>query len=203
MTQWWLKLMKRYISKSRKLPSKLKPPTHVWTCMWLIGQLLNGRIQYLRQWSIGIPNQKVRDLKHLLGDYVNTEKGMTLLQEQKKLMLYQGALYHCHTLAGELGEVMWFVVPMAHWAAAMNGCHRDAKHQGQQWILYLLQAWFWWPSMATQMHRVISNSKWCIQHEGTHVKAPMHPIIATAPFEAATHRLYKHWDDYGAGSTTL
>ena len=61
-----------------------------------------------------IPNQKVQDLKHLLGDDVNTVEGMAILQEWKKLMLYQGALYHCHTSAGKLGEVMWFVVPTAH-----------------------------------------------------------------------------------------
>ena len=63
-------------------------------------------------------------------DDANTEEGMAILQEHKKLMLYQGALYHCYTLAGDLGEVMWFVVSMAHWVAAINGCHRDAGHQG-------------------------------------------------------------------------
>ena len=38
-------------------------------------------------------------------------------------MLYQGALYHYHTLASELEEVLWFVVPSAHQDATMNGCH--------------------------------------------------------------------------------
>ena len=32
----------------------------------------------------------------------------------KKLMLYQGALYHGYTPASELEEVMQFVVPPAH-----------------------------------------------------------------------------------------
>ena len=27
---------------------------------------------------------------------------------------------------------MWFVVPMAHQVTAVNGCYRDARHQGQQ-----------------------------------------------------------------------
>ena len=69
--------------------------------------------------------------------------------ERKKLTLYQGALYHCHTLADKLEEVLQFVVPTAHWVAAMNGCHWDAGRQGQQQILYLLQDCFWPPSMAT------------------------------------------------------
>ena len=38
-------------------------------------------------------------------------------------MLHQGALYHCHTPAGELEKVLQFVVPKAHQVAAMNGCH--------------------------------------------------------------------------------
>ena len=59
------------------------------------------------------------------------EEGMAILLEWKKFMLHQGALYHCHTLVGELEEAMQFVVPMAHRVAAMNRCHRDVGHQGQ------------------------------------------------------------------------
>ena len=98
-------------------------------------------------------------------------------------MLYQGALCHCHTLAGELGKIIQFVVPMAQQVAAMNRCHRDAGHQGQQHTLYLLKDQFWWPDIAMQMQKVISNCKQCIQHEGTCAKAPMLPIIATTPLE--------------------
>ena len=61
-----------------------------------------------------ISNWKVQDLKHLLGDEPNTEERKAILQEQKKLTLYQGALYHCHTPTAKLEEVLWFVVPMAH-----------------------------------------------------------------------------------------
>ena len=95
-------------------------------------------------------------------------------------MLYQGALCHHHTPAGELEEVLWFV---AHQVAAMNRCHQDAGHQGQQQTLYLLQDCFWWPSMATEMQKVISNCKQCIQHKGTQAKMPMQPIIPSAPLE--------------------
>ena len=56
-----------------------------------------------------IPNQKVQDLQPLLKDDAHIEEGMTILQELKKLMLYQGALCHHHTLADKLGEVMWLL----------------------------------------------------------------------------------------------
>ena len=78
-----------------------------------------------------ISGQKVQDLKHLLGGDADPEEGKTILWEHKKLMLYQGALYHCHTPAGKLEEVLWLMVPKAHRVAAMNGCHHNAGHQGQ------------------------------------------------------------------------
>ena len=98
-------------------------------------------------------------------------------------MFYQGALYHHHLPAGELEEVLWFMVSKGHWVVGMNGCHHDAGHQGQQWTLCLLNDQFWWPSMATQMQRVISSCKRCIQHEGIHVRAPIWLIIVTTPLE--------------------
>ena len=45
------------------------------------------------------------NMTHLLGDDMNTEEGVAVLREQKKLMLYQGALYYHHTPAGELEAV--------------------------------------------------------------------------------------------------
>ena len=49
-----------------------------------------------------------------MGDNTNIEEEKTILQEWKKLMLYQRALYHCHTPTGKLEEVLQFVVPTAH-----------------------------------------------------------------------------------------
>ena len=59
------------------------------------------------------------------------EEGMAILRKWKKFTLHQGALYHSHILTRELEEAMQFIVPMAHRVAAINGCHRDAQHQGQ------------------------------------------------------------------------
>ena len=49
-----------------------------------------------------ISSQKVQDL--LEGD-ANTEESKIILQEQKKLKIYQGTLYHCHTPVGKLDKV--------------------------------------------------------------------------------------------------
>ena len=130
-----------------------------------------------------ISGQKVQDLKHLLGSNIDKEEGKTILQEMKKLTLYQGALHHCPTPGGELEEVLWFMVPKAHWVALKKGCHQDAGHQDQTQTLYLLHDCFWWPGMASQMQKAVLNCEQCIHHEGTHDKAPMQPISFTAPLE--------------------
>ena len=123
---------------------------------WVAAQWEDWVLKAVINW---IPNWKVQDLKYLMGDDMNTEEGMVFLWEWKKLMLYQGALYYCPTPAGKLEEVLQFVVPTAHQVVTMNGCHWDAGHHGQQWMLFLLQDQFWWPSMAMQMHKVISSCK--------------------------------------------
>ena len=132
------------------------------------------------EWTSG---WKVQDLKHMLGDNANTEEVKAILWGWKKLTLYQRALYHQHTPAGELEEALQFVVPMAHWVTAMNGCYCDAGHQGQQLTLCLLHDHLWWPGIAAQMQKAISNCKGCIQHEGSHAKAPVQPFIVTASLE--------------------
>ena len=70
---------------------------------WVTSQQEDPILKTMIEW---ISNQKVQDLKHLLGDDANTEERKTILQEWKKLTLYQGALYHCHTPTDEVEEVL-------------------------------------------------------------------------------------------------
>ena len=65
----------------------------------------------------------------------------------------------------------------------MNGCHRDAEHQGPDHTLSLLQEHFRWPGMAKQMRQVIKACRCCLQYEGGTPKAPLCPIVATAPLD--------------------
>ena len=70
-----------------------------------------------------------------------------------------------------------------HQTAALNGCHRDTGHQGRDCTISLLQECFWWPGMAKQMTQVIKACKCCLQYEGGTPKAPLCPIVATAPLD--------------------
>ena len=78
---------------------------------------------------------------------------------------------------------MFFMVPRAHQVITLNGCHWDMGHQGHDHTLSLLQEHFWWPGMASQMQQAIRNCTHCLQHEGSLPRAPLHPIVATAPLD--------------------
>ena len=94
-------------------------------------------------------------------------------------MIHQGALYLCSMAKGETEDLLLFVVPKAHCVAALNGCHRDACHQGHDGTLSLLQECFWWLGMINQMQQSIKSCMHCLQHEGDLPKAPLHLIVAT------------------------
>ena len=126
---------------------------------------------------------KVQDLKHLLGDHATMEEGIAILRNGRNSCSTKVPCITANTLAIELEEAMQFIVPMAHREVAMNECHRDTVHQGQQWTLSLLQDQFWWPRMAKWMQRAISSTERCIQHEGAWAKASLQTILITSPLE--------------------
>ena len=74
------------------------------------------------------------------------------------------------------------MVPKAIRVTALNGCHRDADHQGHDHTLSMLQEHFWWPGM-NQMQQSIKSWVHCLQDEGDLPKVPLHPIVATAPLD--------------------
>ena len=84
---------------------------------------------------------------------------------------------------GKSEDLLLFIVPKAHWVTAWNRCHRDAGHQGHDQTLSLLQEYFWWLGMTSQMWQSMRTSVYCLQHEGSLAKAPMHPIMATGPLD--------------------
>ena len=126
--------------------------------------VLNVVLDWLEAW-------KNMDLKTLLGEHAFSMDGQ---------LIHQKALYLCTTPKGESEDLILFMVPKVHWVATLNGCHWDAGHQGHDHTLSLLQEYFWWPGMASQMWQSIRNCTCCLQHEGSLPKAPLHPIVATA-----------------------
>ena len=123
------------------------------------------------------------DLKALLAEYASSEEGRLILHNWQNFMVHQGALYLHSTPKGETKDLLLFVAPKAHWVATLNGCHLDVGHQGCDCILSLLWEHFWWPGMTNQMQQSIKSCVHCLQHEGDLFKAPLHPIVVTAPMD--------------------
>ena len=84
---------------------------------------------------------------------------------------------------GENEDLLLFIVPKAHQTAMLNECHQDAGHQGHDQTLSLLQECFWWPGMTNQMRQTIKACTCCLQYEGGLPKAPLCPIVTTAPLD--------------------
>ena len=123
------------------------------------------------------------DLKTLLAEHASSVDSWLVWRNCQNFVIHQNALYLCMTPKGESEDLMLFMVPEAHWVATLKGCHRDVGHQGHDCTLSLLQECFWWPGMASQMWQAIRNCTYCLQHEGSLPKAPLHHNVATAPLD--------------------
>ena len=84
---------------------------------------------------------------------------------------------------GKTEDLLLFIIPKAHHVTTLNGCHRDAGHQGHDCTLSLLWEHFWWLGMTNQIQQSIKSCVHCLQHEGNLAKAPLYPIVATAPLD--------------------
>ena len=66
---------------------------------------------------------------------------------KEQLLIKNGLLYR-KTWQGQANEIMFqFVVPQRHRSTALDGCHREAAHQGLRHSTALMQERFWWPGM--------------------------------------------------------
>ena len=66
----------------------------------------------------------------------------------KEQLLIKNSLLYGKTRQGQANKIMFqFVVPQRHRGTALDGCHREAAHQGQRCSAALMQECFWWPGM--------------------------------------------------------
>ena len=82
--------------------------------------------------------QKKTNLRTLLGEHASTKEGQMVWRNHQNFVILQHALYLCSMPKGENEDLLLFVVPKAHWTATLNGCHREAGHQGINSTLSLL-----------------------------------------------------------------
>ena len=71
-------------------------------------------------------------LKQLMGPGKETPDGRAVLRTTDKLTLSGGVLYQRHHLT-DAQDIKQFIMPCAHHLKVIDGCHRDAEHQGCDW----------------------------------------------------------------------
>ena len=119
---------------------------------WAAAQTEDPELDAVLHW---LEAKKKIDLRTLLGEHASSEEGQIVWRNCQNVTVLQDALYLCSMPKGENEDLLLFVVPKAHWTAALNGCHWDVRHQGHEHTLFLLQEHFWWPRMAKQMRRLL------------------------------------------------
>ena len=102
---------------------------------WLEAQNEDPIIREAIEW---MQSGKEKSLKHHLGDLASTSEGLGFISRQKSLVLVNGKLYLKCKLKGEAETTIVFIIPKAHRRKAIDGCHQDAGHQGQNRTTSLL-----------------------------------------------------------------
>ena len=130
-----------------------------------------------------LPPRQDTLLRECLGAEAETEQGKMFFRIRNSLVLNKGLMYVNRTPKGETEEVLAFVVPVGQCHLALNGVHRDASHQGQQWTLALAQEKFWWPMMAKDCRAIVRGCSCCQAFEGEVPRSPLCLNRVYAPLE--------------------
>ena len=102
---------------------------------------------------------------------------------KEQLLIKNGLLYR-KTWQGQANEIMFqFVVPQRHQGAALDGCHREAAHQGQRHSIALMQECFWWLGMTRDLRNRIKKCGHCRKYEAAPPVVPMKPLTCSGPGE--------------------
>ena len=94
-------------------------------------------------------------LKECLGAEAETEQAKMFFRICNSLILNKGLMYVNMTSKGKTEGALAFVILAAQCHMALNGVHRHAGHQGQQWTLALTQERFQWPMMAEDCQAIV------------------------------------------------
>ena len=147
---------------------------------WTVAQKEDPVLNVMLNW---LGTQKKTNLRTLLGEHASSEEGQMVWRNHQNFMTLQNTLYLLSMPKGENEDLPLFMVLKAHQIATLNGCHQDVGHQDHDCTLSLLQEHSWWPGMAKQMRQSTRACTHCLQYEGGFPKAPLCPIVATAPLD--------------------
>ena len=87
---------------------------------WAKAQREDPMLSTVLDW---LKTQKQTNLRMLLTEHASSEECKLILQNQQNFAIHQGALYLCSMPKGKTEDLLLFVVPKAHSAAVLKGCH--------------------------------------------------------------------------------
>ena len=100
----------------------------------------------------------------------------------KEQLLIKNNLLYRKTRQGQANEIMFqFIVPQRHRSTALDGCHREAAHQGQHRSTTLMQECFWWPGTTRDLRNCIKKCGHCWKYEAAPPVAPMKSLTCSGP----------------------
>ena len=87
---------------------------------WTAAQKEDPELDAVLHW---LEAKKKTDLRTLLGEHASSEEGQIVWRNHQNFTVLQDALYLHSMPKGQSEDLLLFVVPRAHWTAALNGCH--------------------------------------------------------------------------------
>ena len=126
------------------------------------------------------PHETFRAALHKVLD----KKATAAYVKAKEHLLIKNGLLYWKAQQGQAYETVFqFVVPQRHRGTALDGCHREAAHQGQRCSIALMQERFWWPGMTRDLRNRIKKCSHCRKYEAAPPVAPMKPLTCSSPGE--------------------
>ena len=126
------------------------------------------------------PHETFRTALHKVLD----KKATAAYVKAKEHLLIKNGLLYRKTQQGQAGEMVFqFIVPQRHQSATLDGCHREAAHQGQRRSIALMQECFWWPGMTRDLRSHIKKCSRCRKYEAAPPVVPMKPLTCIGPGE--------------------
>ena len=111
---------------------------------------------------------------------VTDRKAVSAYAKSKDQLVMKNGLLYRQSKQGQTREtVLQFIVPQIHRNVALDGCHREAAHQGQSCSLSLMQEQFWWPGMAHDLRNRIKKCGRCKKFEAAPPVAPLRPLACS------------------------
>ena len=144
------------------------------------GEQMEDPVLYQVAKHLRAPHETFKAALHKVLD----KKARATYVKAKEQLLIKNSLLYWKTWQGQADKIVFqFVVPQRHRGATLDGCHREAAHQGQHRSTALMQECFWWQGMTRDLRNHIKKCRRCRKYEAAPPVVPMKPLACSGPGE--------------------